>query len=91
MTVFPDSYFSEIPRADLTVLPPAVPPLPGEQLRGYLIYEAPSSCFVRPHLDRLSGLGWVSIVVLSFLFWPVACIPCCLGGCYDGYQIPVYR
>lgn len=89
--MFPEPVFSEIPRLDLRVIPAEHPPLPGQALIGYMIYDTPSSCFVSPRPDRMNGIGWLSVIGLSILFWPTMCVPCCLGGCYDGFQIPVYE
>ena len=30
---------------------------------------------------RLKPEGWLCACVLLFLFWPLACVPCCLDDC----------
>lgn len=88
---FPKPYFSDQLRSDLPVYESNIVPLPGQVVIGYMIYEAPTSCFVTPNPSRLNNLGWFSVFILTLFFWPLMCVPCCINSCYDGYQVPVYR
>ena len=40
--------------------------------------------------DGLSSTGLIAIILLLFIFWPVAFIPCLMPECYEPYQRPVY-
>lgn len=87
---FPKPYFSSHLRNDLPVVESNIVPLPGQVVVGYYVYEPPSSCLVSPKPGRLNGIGWFSVFLLTILFWPLSCLPCCIGSCYDGYQVPFY-
>lgn len=89
--MFPASYFSALPRPDLQVLSPDMPPYPGQELIGYTIYEAPESCLVAPRCERLNFAGWMTSTLLLLVCWPLTCVPCCCGCFYDGFQVPVYK
>lgn len=88
---FPKPYFSHTLRNDLPVFESNVVPLPGQVVVGYMVYDPPRSCLVSPSPSRLSTVGWLSVFFLTLLFWPISCVPCCAGSCYDGYQVPVYN
>ena len=87
---FPKPYFSSRLRNDLPVVESNIVPLPGQVVIGYMVYEPPNSCVVSPNPGRMNGIGWFSVILLTIFFWPLSCVPCCMGACYDGYQVPVY-
>ena len=39
---------------------------------------------------RLKPEGWACACVLLFLFWPLACVPCCLDDCKEEIWEDVY-
>jgi nitrate reductase NapE component len=87
---FPEPYFQKNPRPDLEIVSPDTLPVIGQIVVGYMIHDRPDGCLVVPRPSRLSDLGWISAIVLAIVFWPVSCVPCCLGGFYNGYQVPVF-
>lgn len=86
-----EEYFSSTPRADLLMVEPPYIPLPGQTIIGYNIYERPKGCFTRPRPSKLSILGWITVFCTALIFWPAACIPCCISAFYEGYQVPIYN
>jgi len=87
---FPEGRFSTVPAPFYRVIDPPSPPLPGEELVGYMIFDAPDACLVPPCRQNMNGLGILQVVLLAIFFWPAMCIPCCIGCNYDGFQYPVY-
>jgi len=83
-------YFSELPRKGLMIMEPDFPPLLGQTLSGYMIYEHPTSCLSPSIVRELNCVGWASIIILTTICWPL-CLPFSMCCCYEGYQIPVYR
>jgi hypothetical protein len=88
--MFPASYFSEVPRKDLIVIEPDSLPLLGQTLSGYMIHEHPTICLAPSFVRQLSNPGWVSVILLTTICWPL-CLPFSMCCCYEGYQVPVYR
>ncbi|KAK9841324.1 hypothetical protein WJX74_003926 [Apatococcus lobatus] len=66
---------------------PARAPAPGDVLLGYEICQPESGCC---KCDGLSSVGMLSVILLLFFFFPLACLPCCMPECYEPYQRPVY-
>jgi hypothetical protein len=87
----PKPYFSIQMRYDLEIIYPNTPPLPGQTIVGYMIYERPKTLFVSPCSRPFGCFGYLSVVALAILFWPLSCLPFCLGCSYDGFQVPVYE
>lgn len=57
---------------------------------GWWVFDPPEGCCTTPDPGELSLPGWLCTLLLALVFWPAACLPCCLSDCYEGYQIPVY-
>lgn len=38
----------------------------------------------------LSFAGWMSVILLVLLFWPLAWVPCFMPECFDPCQRPIY-
>eukprot|EP01103_Thecamoeba_quadrilineata_P010015 TRINITY_DN2060_c0_g1_i1.p1 TRINITY_DN2060_c0_g1~~TRINITY_DN2060_c0_g1_i1.p1 ORF type:complete len:134 (-),score=28.91 TRINITY_DN2060_c0_g1_i1:94-495(-) len=36
-----------------------------------------------PRRKRLSVVGWVSIIILLLIFWPLCWVPCVIPSCYE--------
>ena len=87
----PEPYFSETPHPYLHVTDPTTPVLPGQKLVGYMIHPSPKSMFVPPCERPMNIFGYMSVIALAFLFWPLSCLPCCCGFSYDGFQVPIYE
>lgn len=85
-----EPYFSTSKRIDLPVIF-ETEPMPGQRIIGYYVHEKPNGIITSPKPKKLSGIGWVSVVVLGFLMWPVMCVPCCCSALYEGYQVPVFE
>jgi hypothetical protein len=85
-----EPYFSTVRRNDLPVIF-ETEPMTGQRVIGYMIHERPNGIVTKPKPSKLSGIGWLSVAVLGFLFWPVMCVPCCCSGFYEGYQVPVFE
>ena len=49
-----------------------------------------NKCLVAPKPSKINVFGWINIVVLALLCWPLSCIPCCCSFSYDVCQRPVY-
>ncbi|GAX78577.1 hypothetical protein CEUSTIGMA_g6016.t1 [Chlamydomonas eustigma] len=75
------------PIAGLAMKPPLVPPSPGQVLIRYEIVEPDVGCC---KCEDLNITGIVSLVVLVFIFWPLAFIPCLVSDCHSSSQRPVY-
>jgi hypothetical protein len=74
---------------DLDVIDPRY--LHGEETRNFLGYEIVANDFcVAPDPYRMHSYALILSVLLGILFWPVCCIPCCLGSCYPLQQRAVY-
>ena len=87
---FPEGRFSTTPHPFYTVVPAPSPPLPTQRLTGYMIFDAPQGVLVAPCQGNMNGFGWLQSLFLAIFFWPLMCVPCCLGCNYEGYQYPVY-
>lgn len=87
---FPPGRFSAVPAAHYPVVEPPLPPLPGERLTGYMIYDPPRAWVVPPCERNMTALGWLQVILATLFFWPAACVPCFCGCNYDGFQHPVY-
>ena len=60
-------------------------------LLGYeLVDEHKKKFYTKPDPTNMSFTGWASVVVLTLIFWPLSCVPCCLSCSYPVYQRPVY-
>ncbi|KAK9841717.1 hypothetical protein WJX74_010748 [Apatococcus lobatus] len=66
---------------------PGRAPAPGDLLLGYEVCQPETGCC---QCNGLSSTGVVAIILLLFIFWPVAFIPCLMPECYEAYQRPVY-
>mmetsp|Transcript_45633 Transcript_45633/g.116770 ORF Transcript_45633/g.116770 Transcript_45633/m.116770 type:complete len:181 (+) Transcript_45633:203-745(+) len=60
-------------------------PPPGTVLLRYEIRE-PGCC----ECENLSMGGWIAVIVLFLLCWPLCWIPFVCPGCYQKQQVPVY-
>jgi hypothetical protein len=87
---FPKPYFSPTPRISYTTIEPELPPLPGQKVIGYMIYEKPKGLFTEPNFNRLSSSGACCSIILLLFFWPLTCLPCCLSECQTDFQVIVY-
>lgn len=67
--------------------PPRVPPQPGQVLLGYEVYRPMPGCC---QCEGLSASGLIAVILLVFIFWPLAWIPCVMPECYEQLQCPVY-
>lgn len=88
---FPDPVFSEHMHPHLEVIYPTHPPLPGQIIIGYMIYNKPKSCFVPPCQRPMNIYGFCSSFLFILFFWPLCCLPFCCNFAYDGFQVPVYQ
>lgn len=88
---FDEPYFSAQLDSRYDVIYPTIPPLPGQQVVGYWIYPPNNKLFVPPCTRPMNFFGIFSSVILVFLFWPVSCVPFCMGCSYNGYQVPIYE
>ena len=79
------------PVPGIPILEPDEIPYSNAKLIGYQVIEPADKFFVKPKPGKINTLGWVSIVVCAIIFFPVTCVPCCLGYSYSKYQIPVYE
>ncbi|KAK9852571.1 hypothetical protein WJX84_009647 [Apatococcus fuscideae] len=66
---------------------PLKSPGPGDVLLGYEVSQPETGCC---KTEGLSALGWIAVILLFFIFFPVMCVPCCMPECYEQYQRPVY-
>ncbi|KAG1671076.1 hypothetical protein FOA52_000748 [Chlamydomonas sp. UWO 241] len=57
------------------------------QIVAYEVCEKKTQCC---QCDTLSGAGVLSVILLLFLFWPLAWLPCVMEGCHQKVQRPVY-
>ena len=83
-----DLYKSPIP--GIPIFPPEINPKPTDEIIGYRVIYAPKGFFCKPDPAKITSCGWINIAFITILFWPLACIPCCLTSSYMDYQIPVY-
>jgi hypothetical protein len=67
--------------------------IPGidDVLIGYKLLRAPTGYLVQPSPLKMNTRGWLGVVALAVLFWPISCVPCCLSCSYTDIQIPVYE
>jgi len=75
------------PFPGLKIEPPERLPQQGEVVIRYETREGKSGCC---ECSNLTQSGLIALVALIVLFWPCACIPCCMKSCHEGYQVPVY-
>ena len=61
-----------------------------DTITGWWIFHPPKGCVTTPRPGQLSTCGWISVMGLVLLFWPLSCVPCFFSGCYEGYQIPEF-
>ena len=60
---------------------------PGATLLGYSVTEPTVGCC---SCSTLSDAGWLAVIILAVVFWPAACVPCCIGASYGaGKQLSV--
>lgn len=78
------------PIPGIPIFPPEISPMPDDELVGYRVVYAPKGFFCKPDPPRITTCGWLSIVLLTLLFWPASCLPCCMSSSYMDYQVPVY-
>lgn len=57
---------------------------------GYQLVPGPSGVFCKPTPERIACHGWLAIIGLALVFWPLTCVPCCMSCSYSAYQVPVY-
>jgi hypothetical protein len=63
---------------------PIAAPLPGEVLLGYEVVETKAG------FRHMNAGGLLSTIILAFICWPLAFVPCCLAECHETFQRPVY-
>jgi len=73
------------PIPGLPIRPPFATPVPGQQIVGYQVIEPQGGCSCDLKLE-----GWLVVIILLIIFWPLAWIPCCMPECFQRYQVPVY-
>uniref|UniRef100_A0A061RBT5 LITAF domain-containing protein n=1 Tax=Tetraselmis sp. GSL018 TaxID=582737 RepID=A0A061RBT5_9CHLO len=64
-----------------------IQPRPGEVIVRYAIVEPRAGCC---ECEDLTVTGWVATGCLAVFFWPAMFLPCCIPGCHEKYQIPIY-
>lgn len=77
----------------IEIIEPVTPPCVDDVLLGYEIVKIDpecGGCFVEPRPSRMNTSGCLLVGLLTILFWPVACLPCCMKSSYDTCQRPVY-
>lgn len=78
------------PIEGVPMIEPANPPHPDEVLLGYEVINEHKKFLRKPDPKHMNKVGWFSVIVCAIIFWPVSCIPCCLGCSYSMVQRPVY-
>ena len=74
----------------IPITAPLRPPKEGEILLGYELINENPEMFVRPNPHEMGTVGWISVIGLLLICWPISCVPCCLGCSYPVQQRPVY-
>lgn len=79
------SYSTPVPIVGLPVRGPPRAPKPGDVVIGYQVVQPTGgcSCDLKPE-------GWFVVIILILLLPCVACVPCCISGCFQQYQVPIY-
>ena len=67
---YSEPYFS-VYKLNIPVIYPDIPPLPGQRIIGYMIYQKPQKCFTTPNLRHYSCIGWLTSFALSCVFLPL--------------------
>ncbi|KAK9852569.1 hypothetical protein WJX84_003908 [Apatococcus fuscideae] len=62
-------------------------PAPSDVLLGYEMCQPQTGCC---ECNGLSMTGMLAVILLLFIFWPAAFIPCLMPECFEPYQRPVY-
>ncbi|DBB03557.1 hypothetical protein WJX82_004612 [Trebouxia sp. C0006] len=62
-------------------------PQPGQVITGYQIFEPKTGCC---QCENLSPTGWIAVILLLIIFWPLFWIPFVMPECYERYQVPIY-
>lgn len=88
-TNYPEPYFSPY-KLNMPVVYPDIPPIPGQRIIGYMVYNKPNKCLTTPDLRHYSLVGWLTSIILSCVFLPLACVPCFCSCYYESYQVVVY-
>ena len=79
------------PVVGLPIYTPDGPIQPGSKLIGYRVINT-KGYFTKPKPSRLTATGWVCIILLGLVFWPISCLPCITTCSYpEAYQVPVYE
>jgi len=73
------------PIPGLPIRAPFVAPAPHQQIVGYQVIEPAGGCSCDLRLE-----GWLVVIILLIIFWPLAWIPCCMPECFQRYQVPIY-
>jgi hypothetical protein len=82
------TYLSPQPVPGVPIKPPRRPPVSGETLLGYEVYRPQPGCC---KIDGLKTEGWISIILIAIIFWPLFWVPFLMDSCYEeSLQRPVY-
>jgi len=85
---YPAKLINPQPIPGVKIGPPMVSPQPGQVIVGYQLINGQAGCC---KFDDMKVGGYVAIVVLLLVFWPVAMVPCLLDDCYEPRQVPIYE
>lgn len=77
------------PISGVPIMEPLVLPEQGDVLLGYELYDK-KGLITPPHIEKMNTRGWISVLICAIVFFPVMCLPCCMGCSYSMYQCPVY-
>lgn len=75
------------PVAGIPVRGPTTYPQPGQVITGYQVFEPVTGCC---QCDNLSPTGWIAVILLLVIIWPLFWIPFVMPECYERYQVPIY-
>ena len=69
------------------VLPPRAPAQPGQVIVGWEVDDPEVGCCL---CNSLSLTGWLCVIFLFIVFWPLCWLPCVMAECHDRICRPVY-